>query len=218
MKAFIFWAISSFIIWTDVAAQTPVEVFAGVKKTSFDLMFFKFFKNKEEKNSKYLFFNRNRVNIEYRQTLSTYLPVFGFTEALSYNHPKWKGFAPVIVAQVNNKGVYPKAGIQYFHRKNDFTFFSWFVSETLKDPNLDFFVLTRYEPRLTDKIKVFTQLELVNAFPTVSSKVFNLFQRVRAGLKIKQWQFGVGVDFNELGNKTFTDSNNMGFFLRHEFY
>jgi hypothetical protein len=180
-------------------------------------MFFKYFKNKEASNSKFLFFNRNRTNIDYQQTATTNLPAFGFTEAISYNHPKLKGFAPVIVAQVNNKGIYPKAGIQYFHRKNNFTFFSWIVCETLKNPNIDLFVLTRYEPKLTEKLNLFTQLELVNAFPTKHNANLNLFQRVRIGLKIKEWQFGAGADFNELGNKTFMSTNNIGGFLRHEF-
>jgi hypothetical protein len=208
--------ITSFIYLNGVMAQIPVEVFAGDKKTSFDLMFFKFVKNKEV-NSKFLFFNRNRVNLDYRQTSKTYLPVFGFTEAVSYNHSKLKGFAPVIVAQINNYGVYPKAGVQYFHRKSDFTFFSWVVCETLKDPNLDLFVLTRYEPKLTEKLNLFTQLELVNAFPTENNANYNLFQRVRVGLRIKEWQFGFGADFNEVGNKTFVTTTNIGGFLRHEF-
>jgi hypothetical protein len=161
--------IVSLIFVQGTIAQIPVEIFAGDKKTSLDLMFFKYFKNQKSVNSKFLFFNRNRVNVDYRQTATTYLPTFGFTEALSYNHPSLKGFAPVVVAQINNKSVFPKAGIQYFHHKNNFTLFSWMVIETLKKTNLDFFVLTRYEPKLTEKLNLFTQLELVNAFPTESN-------------------------------------------------
>jgi hypothetical protein len=218
MKSKIFFTvIASLIFMSGAFAQIPVEVFAGHKKTSFDLMFFKFFKNKEATNSKFLFFNRNRVSIDYKQTTTSNLPTFGFTEALSYNHPKLKGFAPVVVAQVNNKGIFPKAGLQYFYRKNDFTFFSWVVCETLKDPNLDLFVLTRYEPKLTEKLNLFTQLELVNAFPTEGTGNYNLFQRVRVGLKIKSLQVGAGADFNEFGNKTFINTNNIGGFLRYEF-
>ncbi len=213
----IFTAIASLIFMSGAFAQIPVEVFAGHKKTSLDFMFLKFFKNKEATNSKFLFFNRNRVSLDYKQTNTAFLPTFGFTEAVSYNHPKLKGFAPVVVAQINNYGIFPKAGIQFFHRKNNFTFFSWVVCETLKDPNVDFFLLTRYEPKLTEKLNLFTQLELVNAFPTESNANYNLFQRVRIGLKIKEWQFGAGADFNELGNKTFVNTNNFGVFLRHEF-
>jgi hypothetical protein len=204
-------------ILTQIQAQIPVEVFAGHQKTSLDVMFFKFFKNKQGTSSKFLFFNRNRASIDYRQTPTSYLPVFGFTEALSYNHPALKGFAPVVVAQLNNKNIFPKAGLQYFHRKNEFTFFSWVVCETLENPNIDFFVLTRFEPKLSETFNLFTQLELINAFPTEANEQYNFIQRVRVGLKMKEWQIGVGTDFNELGNATFANSNNIGGFLRHEF-
>ena len=76
---------------------------------------------------------------------------------------------------------------------------------------------TRYEPKLTDKLNLFTQLELLSAFPTLNTNNYNLFQRVRLGLKIKEWQFVAGADFNELGNSTFVITNNIGGFLRYEF-
>ncbi|MCA6434258.1 MAG: hypothetical protein IM574_11695, partial [Cytophagales bacterium] len=80
-------------------AQIPVEIFAGYQKLTIDVMFFKYFKNKQKENSNWLFFNRNRASVDYRMTSKTYLPQFGFTEAISYNHPKLKGFAPVAVVQ-----------------------------------------------------------------------------------------------------------------------
>ncbi len=217
MKITICLIIASFLFWSDAIAQIPIEVFAGDKKTSFDLLFFKYFKNSQNVNSKLLFFNRNRVNIDYKQTSTTNLPIFGFTEAISYNHSKLKGLAPVLVVQMNNSGVFPKLGIQYFHRKNNFTFFSWLVTETLKQPFIDFFVLTRFEPKLTSKFNLFSQLELVNAIPTNNVLNYNLFQRIRVGLKMKQWQFGAGADFSETVNSAFMPTNNIGIFLRHEF-
>lgn len=208
---------ASFIFVKGAIAQLPVEVFGGHKKSTFDLMFFRYFKNKEGANSRFLFFNRNRVTIDYRQTSKAYQPVFGFTEALSYNHPKWKGLAPVLVAQVSNKGVFPKAGIQYYFGKNNFTLFSWVVCEILEDPNVDWFLLTRYEPKLTEKLNLFTQLELVNAFPTASTNNYTFIQRMRLGLKISACQFGAGADFNQTGNTTFEATNNVGGFFRYVF-
>lgn len=209
--------LASFLIWHDAFSQIPIEIFAGHEKTTLDILFFKNFKNKVGENSKFLFFNRNRASIDYRMTSTTYLPQFGFTEAFSYNHHKLKGFAPVAVIQISNKGIYPKAGVQYFHHKNNFTFFSWIVIETLKRPKLDLFVLSRYEPKLTEKLNLFMQLELINALPTESNLDYNLFQRIRIGVKVREWQFGAGVDFNEFGNTTFMNTNNIGGFLRHEF-
>ena len=210
-------AIASVLIGNDAIAQIPVEVFGGYEKATFDVMFFKYFKNKENANTKFLFFNRNRVSVDYKMTSTTNLPTYGFTEAISYNHPKLKGFAPVMIGQFSNKGVYPKAGIQYVHIKNNFLIFTWVVCEIKEKPNMDFFLLTRYEPKLSEKLNLYTQLELVNAFPTEPSISYTFIQRARLGLKIKTWQFGAGADFTEIGSSTFINTNNIGGFLRHEF-
>lgn len=210
-------ALVLFLIGSNTSAQIPVEILLGHEKTSFDLMFFKYLKKHDGNNSRVLFFNRNRASIDYRQTSSTYLPQFGFTEALSYNHPAWKGFAPVLVAQLLNRGIYPKAGLQYAKLAKDFTFFSWVVAELQEEPNVDFFVLTRYTPALSERLHLYTQLELVNAFPMVENKTFSLIQRFRLGLKVKDWQYGLGADFSQNGRKTWTNTDNLGLFLRHEF-
>lgn len=197
--------------------QIPVEVFAGHKKTTVDIMFFHYFKNKQMENSKFLFFNRNRASVDYEQTSTTNLPQFGFTEAISYNHPKLKGLAPVVVAQLLNSGVHPKAGIQYVFLSKALTIFSWTVIETTSEPNLDFFLLMRYTPSITERLKLFTQLESVNAWPTADNGKHNFIQRFRIGLKMKDWQTGFGSDFSQSGNTTFVKTNNIGIFLRHEF-
>lgn len=198
-------------------AQIPVEIFAGHERTTVDIMFFKYFKNKQGENSRWLFFNRNRASIDYRMTKTTFLPQFGFTEAISYNHEKLKGFAPVIVGQVLSWGVFPKAGIQYAHINKNMTLFTWLVCETLEKPDLDFFLLFRYTPKLTEKISLFTQVESVNALPIVSTDNFSFTQRLRLGIQVKSYQLGAGVDFNQTGNTTFTKIYNVGGFIRHEF-
>jgi hypothetical protein len=150
-------------------------------------------------------------------TSTTYLPQFGFTEAISYNHPKLKGFAPVIVGQIFSRGVYPKAGIQYAHIQKEITIFTWLVCETLEKPDLDYFLLFRYTPKLSETINLFSQVESVNAFPTVSTDDYNLTQRLRLGVSLKGYQFGAGADFNQTGNSTFAKTYNVGVFIRHEF-
>ncbi len=209
--------ITTLLLRSVVIAQIPVEVFVGHKKVTVDIMFFKYLKNKEAQNSDWLFFNRNRASIDYAMTSSTNLPQFGFTEAISYNNKKWKGFAPVAVVQILNKSVYPKVGIQFAKIHKDYTIFTWVVCETLENPNVDFFFLGRYTPKLTNKLNLFTQLELVNALPTLETNNFNFIQRLRLGLKVKEYQFGFGSDFSTLGKNNFTTTQNIGVFLRYEF-
>jgi hypothetical protein len=197
--------------------QIPVEVFAGHQKTTIDIMFFNYFKNKQMENSKFLVFNRNRASVDYEQTTTTNLPQFGFTEAISYIDPKLKGLAPVAVAQILNGGFYSKAGIQYVLMKKSLTLFSWVVIETTTEPNVDLFLLVRFTPAITERLNLFTQLESVNALPTEDHGMHNFIQRFRLGLKMKAWQAGIGSDFSQSGNATYTMTNNTGVFLRYEF-
>ncbi|NBW36330.1 MAG: hypothetical protein EBR30_15190 [Cytophagia bacterium] len=217
MKNKLFFLLVSLLIGGETFSQIPIELFLGHEKATLDVMFFKYIKNNEQENSKFLFFNRNRTSIDYDQTSTSRLPSFGFTEAVSFNHPALKSFAPVAVVQVLNSGLYPKAGIQYFFHKKDFTFFSWLVCETLKQPNIDFFILSRYEPHLTQHLSLFLQLESFSARPTTTEDMQQYLQRLRLGLKINTWQFGLGGDFNQAGNKYFSNTHNLGVFVRHEF-
>jgi hypothetical protein len=199
------------------AGQLPFEIFAGHQKTTLDLMFFKYFKNKQDQNSRFLFFNRNRATLDYRQTTTSNLPQFGFTEAISYNHPKLLGLAPVMVVQALNGGVFPKAGIQFFCRRNDLTLFSWVVSELAANPGIDFFILSRFEPKLSEKVRWFVQLEMLNSMPTDEAINYNFIQRIRIGLRRKSFQLGAGVDLNQFGRTGWQGTQNIGGFFRYEF-
>jgi hypothetical protein len=217
MKKVILMAIAAFLLRGAAIAQIPVEVFGGHEKATFDLMFFRNLKNKEGKVSPFLFFNRNRTTLDYRQTTTTYLPQFGFTEAISYNSPKLKGFAPVFVVQVLNRGISPKLGVQLFKQKNDVTFFSWVVVEALNNPNIDWFIMARYEPKLKGKFKLYSQLEVFSSAPSSEKFNYSFLQRGRLGLKINNLQFGVGADFTENGRTNFFKAKNIGGFVRTEF-
>jgi len=198
-------------------SQIPVEMFGGHERSTVDIMFLKYFKNKQVENSDWLFFNRNRASIDYRMTKTAFLPQFGFTEAISYNHEKLKGFAPVIVEQIFSSGFFQKAGIQYASITKNMTVFTWLVSETLKMPDIDFFLLFRYTPKIKDKASLFTQVESINTFPTAGADKRIFYQRLRLGIQLKSYQFGVGADLSQTGNNNYTKTNNIGGFIRHEF-
>lgn len=206
------------LIWTQEAqAQIPVEIFGGDKRASFDLMFFKYLKNKTGQNSPFLFFSRERAVVDYKQTTTSNLPQFGFTEALSYNHPALKGFAPVLVGQVLNRGTFAKTGVQYAHISKNMTVFGWSVIGLQENPDVDLFLLLRYTPNLNEKWQLFCQIELINALPTEKASNFSFTQRLRLGLKKADWEFGFGGDFSAVGRQVFINTQNTGLFIRHEY-
>lgn len=198
-------------------AQLPVEVYAGQERASLDLMFFKYFKNEKEENSPWLYFNRERILVNYEMTDSTNLPFFASVNAVSYNAKRLKGFAPVVVGQLTTGGVAGKAGVQFARVRSNFTFFTWAVSELSEDPSFDYFLLLRYKPKLTDRWNGFLQGESFNVFPSTGANL-QFYQRCRFGLDRHAWQFGFALDMSQIGrNGAFTSSVHPGVFLRHEF-
>jgi hypothetical protein len=200
-----------------IKAQIPVEVFAGNQKTTFDAMYFKFFLKESGKPSPFLFFSRTRAALDYQMTSNTNLPSIGMTEAISYNHARWKGFAPVAVAQVFSKSAFAKVGLQYARMRKNITIFSWAVLELEDQPAYDIFLLCRYTPLIVGHSQLFSQLESVNSFPTKANLNYSLTQRLRLGLQRNHFQFGLGAEFNQSPSTETLKSAQFGCFLRYEF-
>lgn len=199
-------------------AQIPIETVFGDKQATFDLMFFKYFKTRDAQNSKLLFFNRNIASFEYRRDSQRSLSFFSFTEAISYNDPNLKGFAPVLVMQFTNRGVYPKAGAQYVYIKRSLTIFSWLVSETMSQPEIDYYLLLRFTPKLSQKLNLYTQTESLNVFNTQNIVGNRHYQRFRIGIGLQNWQFGLAANLSIIDYSVSADvQTNVGGFLRHEF-
>lgn len=192
-----------------IYAQT-LEYYAGDERTGVDLMWFKNITDGKGERTPVLFFSRNRANVDYHNSPTA----FGSTNAFSYNFKN--GLGIVGVASFLNSGFTPKAGVQYYKQKGDFMFFGWAVADLKKDGNIDLFGLFRYQPKLNDHWKLFSQLEL---FPVYNPKneFWNITQRLRVGPKYDKFAFGLMADFNQSGKSVFTNSENIGGFLRYDF-
>lgn len=195
----------------------PFEVFTGNKKYSFDVMAMKHTYIQSDSIADILFFSRARAVSDYQEGEEKILPQFALTQAFGYKVQKFKGFTPVFVVQLFNRGTFFKPGISYLKATKKFTFFSWTVIELKENPYIDFFVLTRYTPKLTDRLNGFIQVELLNNFPTQKNNAIQLTQRARLGLKTGRSQFGFAADFSEVINKNTKPMDNLGLFIRHEF-
>jgi hypothetical protein len=193
----------------EVLAQIPVEAFFGNERTTADVLWFRYIKNAEDQSSKFLFFNRSRASVDYSNQTA-----FGLTNAVSYNFKS--GLGLVAVAQFFGNGLFPKAGIQYYTRKKNWTLFTWIVSETWSKPSFDWFVLSRFEPALSENLKLFTQLETLSI--TDNQGQYQFTQRVRIGIGFKHaWQVGFGGDFQQIKSESRLQTHNLGLFLRKEF-
>lgn len=216
-RTVLYLAFAALVFPAALMAQLPAEIFGGDKLATTDIMFFRYIKGGSGNNSRFLFFNRNRMSAEYKQTKKEKLPQFGNTEAISYNHPDLSGLAPVFVVQVSNAGIYPKAGVQFYGGTNELTFFTWIVHETLLSGKTDWFVLIRYEPAVQEDWKLYSQCELFTVLPGSSTGIYTFIQRLRLGLKRASFSFGAGADFSNSGNSRYASKENTGIFIRYEF-
>jgi len=197
-------------LFRSVAIAQSIEYYAGDERNGVDLMWFENFKNFKGEKSSFLFFSRNRASVDYHNSPTA----FGSTNAISYNFKN--GFGVVTVASFLNLGFTTKAGIQFNTQKGNFMFFGWAVAELKNKGNIDVFGLFRYQPKINEQWKFFSQLEL---FPVYnhSSEMWNITQRVRLGTKYQNVAFGLMTDLNQSGKSNFTTNENIGGFLRYDF-
>lgn len=197
-------------LFKNVAISQSVEYYVGNKRNGIDLMWFKNFKNLNGEQSSFLFFSRNRSNVDYHDSPT----VLGSTNAISYNFKN--GLGIVTVASFLNSGFVPKAGFQFYKQKGDFMFFGWIVADIKKEGNIDIFGLFRYQPKINEQWNVFNQIELFPVY-NPSSEFWNITQRIRLGVKYQNVAFGLMTDLNQSGMSNFTTTENIGGFLRYEF-
>lgn len=194
-----------------VTAQSlPVEMMTGHNRTGIDVLWFRKFNPDKNKYSPWLFFYRSRGSSDYHNKTS-----FGVTNAISYNFKSSIGL--VLATQFLQNGFVAKTGVQYAKMFKNGSFFSWLVAgnNTSNNFSADWFILTRWTPKLNEIWKWFTQVEFLSSLD--EEQIKNLTQRFRFGIGRDRWQFGLAADFNETGNKTLITINNIGTFLRREF-
>lgn len=198
------------LLYGGIANAQAVEIYAGHERAGADLMWYKFFKNKKDAPAPFLFFSRNRVSTAYDNSPTA----FGSTNAVSYNFKN--GLGLVAVGSFLNAGFTPKAGVQFVKIKGDFLFFGWLVADLKKEGNLDLFGMFRYQPKISEQWRVFSQVEL---FPVYNPKNdwWNITQRLRLGAKYRTWAAGFMADFNQAVAGDVVLTNNLGGFLRHDF-
>jgi hypothetical protein len=201
--------LTALLIGSVVTAQS-VEYYVGHQRMGVDLMWYKYFKNAESKSTPFLFFSRNRANVDYEQSPTA----FGSTNAVSYNFKN--GIGVVSVASFVNTGFVPKAGVQYVKIKGSFLFFGWLVADLKQEGNVDLFGLFRLTPEIHEHWKAFIQAELFPVY-TPSSMNWSLTERFRLGAKYHAWAAGLMMDFNQSGTNEFVTTNNIGGFVRYDF-
>lgn len=83
-----------------------------------------------------------------------------------------------------------------------------------KELEYSWFSILRFTPKINEKWKVYTSLELFNLFGKENHLVS--VQRLRLGLDYQKFQFGAAANFTELG-ENWIGRSNVGVFIRKSF-
>jgi hypothetical protein len=184
----------------------PVELMAGNKFASVDVSFSKSF----TQSSKFGFFHMNTLQADYN---NKYNNSFVILDMMTYEVVK--NLKIVGGAFYGMPGFNTTAGIQYnYVSKNVFFLFAPRVN-IINNPSYDFMTILQIKSELTEKIKLFTRLKLLNLFD--SDGHIKSYQWLRLGLEIKGTQFGIAADFDEYGANPKVQYN-FGLFFRREIF
>jgi hypothetical protein len=78
-------------------------------------------------------------------------------------------------------------------------------------------LLMRFQPKLTERLRWFFQLETLHSFPLGHNGAISFVQRGRIGLQRGAFQYGLGADLMQTGKQQWIKTQNWGAWIRHEF-
>ncbi|MBI5227795.1 hypothetical protein HY988_04370 [Candidatus Micrarchaeota archaeon] len=184
--------IASVVLFSSLMLSTPkianansVELMVGNKSTTADL------KASADLTKKVGIFVRARPTIDYRGKISA----FGLGDlTLNLNG------ALDAVAEVQFVGgtIVPRAGIQYFRKAGDFSFYTITTIGFDSKPYLESLSSVRYSPRIYKTLNLIAQVENVTDLDRTGNNWST--QRIRLGLSKNNWGVGAAADLSETGN------------------
>ena len=200
--------------YTFVTGQNVAEVFANNQNISHEI----WLGGSLIDSTKLSFFNYTRFRLDYESNESN--------EFLSYstvNYELKNGFGLFGGAYVLNSEFYPVLGMSYFLQTENWLINAFPSLEFGEDPNIELFLFFQFRPKISEKLRFFSQL-IVNSNFDFERHNFSE-QNLRVGLDYKSFQFGIGLDAAQMEvqssvtpNGTTTDLTiNFGVFLRKEF-
>lgn len=183
------------------AASLDAEVIGGNRETTLDL------KLGGEIAPKFNFFCRNLTTVDYDNNATPLL----MTNAIYITTDNLDVFARGFIAP---NGITPRLGVQYHDKFGDFRFYGSGTIDAHEDPSLEFQVILGHTPRLTGNLNLYLNAEEILNF---NKERHNFgIQRLRLGLGIDDYRFGIGANLKEAGDD-FNFTYNVGAFVGKTF-
>lgn len=189
-------------------AQIPVQVFGGNKAIEYNFLWYKDIDNKGKVN----LFNFTFFTVDYQDLSRNTYEIY---QVATYNFTKNWGLASG--GRFTSGQFVPQIAISYQLETNDLYLNIFPTVQYLSNQQqvgYSLFGLLFYKPKINDNWKMFNQLAFEPLFN--SKEHIYSYQQIRIGLGYKEsFQFGIGVNLEQIGITNSTSSN-LGFFIRKE--
>lgn len=185
-----------------VSAQS-FELMPGTERVFIDAQYLEFF----VASKRWSLFSRARATSEYTESNSNL-----FTGAY-LNYTSASGIGATVLGRISSNSSGIDAGIHFFKARKSFMIFA-LASINVNDKLwYSWFSMMRYTPPLNQKLKLYSSLELFSAFGSIGHLAS--VQRIRLGIDLSKFQFGLAINLNESRLNNF--DSNPGLFLRKQF-
>jgi len=182
-----------------------LEIMPGTERVFVDVQWLEFF----EEDQKWSLFSRSRATTDYEE--NTNLFTGGYL-----NYTTKSGLGATILGRISSLGAGSDAGIHLFKANNRMMLYALASIGLSSELSYSWFSIFRFTPSLSDKMNVYSSLELFSNFGEEGHLAS--VQRIRLGLANKSgFQFGLGLNLSGLGKNYQNTDSNPGVFLRKQF-
>jgi hypothetical protein len=188
------------------AQPIPIELMIGHKYGSVNLAFNRNF----SQTSRLGFFHMNTVQFDFKNADKNSFIIQDLIYVETYKNLRVAGGVAY-----SKGGFDPTAGLQYVYSGKRFLFLCAPRINIESNPSYDIMTILQYKPDINDRVKLFTQLQLLNIFDSGGN--IRSYQWMRLGLEIKGIQFGLAANLDEYGAHPTVESN-LGIFIRKEIF
>lgn len=180
------------------------EVMPGTERFFADAQWLRTF----DEEKKWSLFSRSRATVDYQN--NTNLFTGGY-----FNYTTKSGFGGTVLGRISSLEAGADAGFHFFKANNSFLIYALASIEIKEELAYSWFSILRFTPRVTQKLKAYSSVELFSNFNR-ENHVASV-QRLRLGIDISNYQTGLGINLSGFGNQYTSTPVNPGVFFRKQF-
>ncbi|WP_462251787.1 hypothetical protein [Ekhidna sp.] len=186
------------------ARSQSFEFMGGTERIFVDVQWLETFDDER----KWSLFSRTRATAEDRENTNLFTGAY-------LNYTTTSGFGGTILGRISSLGAGSDVGIHFFKATKEWMVYALISTELNAERAYSWFSIVRFTPELNEKWRLYNSLELFSNF-NKNGHVVSV-QRIRAGLKNQNYQFGLAINLSGLGPEYDPTDANPGIFVRKEF-